>query len=75
MDTSEIKQYFCFNYTDFKKLHEAQFKKMQSIDDYVQRRTKMIKNLSNSINKVNVSTGTFPETIKYPSVFKRTVSF
>ncbi|XP_020649414.3 nucleolar and spindle-associated protein 1 [Pogona vitticeps] len=44
---------------NFKKLHEAQFKKMQSIDDYMENKNKRIHNFNNSVNKTKVCSSGF----------------
>lgn len=40
--------------TDFKKLHEAHFKKMESIDSYVQRKTKQMDTYRSSAKELKV---------------------
>uniref|UniRef100_A0A3B4H2H1 Nucleolar and spindle associated protein 1 n=1 Tax=Pundamilia nyererei TaxID=303518 RepID=A0A3B4H2H1_9CICH len=44
--------YILFVYPDFKKLHEAHFNKMESIDSYVQRKTKQMETYRNSVKEL-----------------------
>lgn len=46
--------YILFFYPDFKKLHEAHFNKMESIDSYVQRKTKQMETYRNSVKELKV---------------------
>lgn len=39
---------------DFKKLHEAHFNKMESIDSYIQRKTKQIDNYRSAVKELKV---------------------
>lgn len=39
---------------DFKKLHEAHFSKMESIDSYVERRNRQMEVLRNSVKDLKV---------------------
>lgn len=41
---------------DFKKLHEAHFNKMESIDAYVSRKNKQIESFRNSVKELKVIT-------------------
>lgn len=39
---------------DFKKLHEAHFSKMESIDSYIQRKTKQMDNYRSAVKELKV---------------------
>lgn len=45
---------FLFLFLDFKKLHEAHFSKMESIDSYVQRKTKQMDTYRSSVKELKV---------------------
>lgn len=48
--------YYNYNFLilDFKKLHEAHFSKMESIDSYIQRKTKQIDNYRSAVKELKV---------------------
>ena len=41
---------YALNMPNFSKIHAAHFKKMESVDDYVQRKTEKVKDVNKSIN-------------------------
>lgn len=45
---------YYFLILDFKKLHEAHFSKMESIDSYIQRKTKQIDNYRSAVKELKV---------------------
>nr|XP_017214268.1 nucleolar and spindle-associated protein 1 isoform X1 [Danio rerio] len=54
---------------DFKKLHEAHFKKMESIDSYVQRKNKQMEVLRNSVKELKTLS---EKTLKKPEAKAQT---
>ncbi|KAL0969444.1 hypothetical protein UPYG_G00227450 [Umbra pygmaea] len=63
---------------NFKKLHEAHFKKMESIDSYVERRTKQVDLFKNSVKELKSSNSSraslFSPASQKPAVDKRRVT-
>lgn len=49
-----LKYFLNVSFSDFKKLHEAHFNKMESIDSYVQRKTRQMDTYRNSVKELKV---------------------
>lgn len=45
---------FYLLFLDFKKLHEAHFSKMESIDSYIQRKTKQMDTYRSAVKELKV---------------------
>ncbi|KAK7904573.1 hypothetical protein WMY93_017180 [Mugilogobius chulae] len=55
---------------NFKKLHEAQFNKMESIDSYVQRKTKQMETYKNAVKELKALSDQTKQQIKGTSAVK-----
>lgn len=55
---------------NFKKLHEAQFNKMESIDSYVQRKTKQMETYKNAVKELKMLSNQTKQQIKTKSEAK-----